>query len=117
MKERNIALCIIFSIITCGIYALYWFVCLTDDSLYVSKEKGAGGVLALIFSIITLGIYALYWSYKMGDRIDIGKKIHDIPGGSNNGVLYLVLSIFGLSIIAWALMQSELNKFADVMNS
>lgn len=117
MKERNIALCIIFSLITCGIYGLYWFVCLTNDSLYVSKEKGASGGLALVFCIITLGIYALYWSYKMGDRIDIGKKMHNISGGSNNGILYLVLSIFGLGIIAWALMQNELNKFAGTINS
>lgn len=28
IKQRNIALCIVFSIITFGIYALYWFVCL-----------------------------------------------------------------------------------------
>ncbi|MBT9731406.1 DUF4234 domain-containing protein, partial [Coprococcus eutactus] len=25
IKQRNIALCIVFSIITFGIYALYWF--------------------------------------------------------------------------------------------
>ena len=31
IKQRNIALCIVFSIITFGIYALYWFVCLTND--------------------------------------------------------------------------------------
>ena len=30
IKQRNIALCIVFSIITFGIYALYWFVCLTS---------------------------------------------------------------------------------------
>ena len=29
--KRNIALCIIFSLLTCGIYALYWFVKLTDE--------------------------------------------------------------------------------------
>lgn len=32
IKQRNIALCIVFSIITFGIYALYWFVCLTNDA-------------------------------------------------------------------------------------
>ena len=116
MKERNVALCIVLSLVTCGIYGLYWFVCLTDDSLYISKEDGASGVMALVFSIITCGIYSLYWSYKMGDRIDIGKSNYNIPGGSNNGILYLVLSFFGLGIISWALMQSELNRFADKMN-
>lgn len=32
MKKRNIALSIIFTLITCGIYGLYWFVCLTDET-------------------------------------------------------------------------------------
>ena len=34
-----------------------------------------------------------------------------LPSG-NNGVLYLILTLFGFSIIAWALMQNELNNLA-----
>ena len=30
-KERNVALAIVFTIITCGIYGIYWFVVLTDE--------------------------------------------------------------------------------------
>ena len=36
MKNRSIPLCIILSIVTCGIYMLYWFVVLTDDLNYAS---------------------------------------------------------------------------------
>ena len=32
VKERNIVMCIILSIVTCGIYGFYWLVCLQDDS-------------------------------------------------------------------------------------
>ena len=32
IKERNIVLCILLSIITCGIYEIYWFCTLTDDT-------------------------------------------------------------------------------------
>ena len=31
VKKRSIPLAIIFSIITCGIYAIYWMICLNDD--------------------------------------------------------------------------------------
>lgn len=31
IKNRNVALYIVLSIVTCGIFALYWFVCLADD--------------------------------------------------------------------------------------
>lgn len=31
---------------------------------------------------------------------------------SDNSVLYLILAIFGLSIVNYCVMQSDLNKFA-----
>ena len=48
IKQRNIALCIVFSIITFGIYALYWFVCLTNDANQESGQTDAtsGGVVS-----------------------------------------------------------------------
>ena len=38
IPERNIALCLIYTIITCGIYGVYWFICITDEVNAVSKE-------------------------------------------------------------------------------
>ena len=32
MKKRNIALCVILSIITFGIYGIYWFIKINNDS-------------------------------------------------------------------------------------
>ena len=54
----------------------------------------------------------MYWAYKRGEKID---KAHQNRGeaASNGGVLYLILYIFG-GIIALALIQNEVNKFADV---
>lgn len=57
MKKRNIALSIIFTLITCGIYGLYWFVCLTDETIRQAGEQKTTGVMALIFTLITCGIY------------------------------------------------------------
>lgn len=62
MKNRNIAVAIILSFITCGLYAIYWFICLTNDSNQMSDtDKTASGGVAFILSIITCGIYGLYW--------------------------------------------------------
>lgn len=111
VKERNIALCIILQIVTCGIYGLYWFVCLTDDTNTISGEtESASGVLALVLTIVTCGIYGLYWAYKCGEKIDIAHQKKGEPAG-NGGILYLILFIFG-GIIAYALIQNEINKFA-----
>ena len=58
MKKRNIVLAIIFTIITLGIYGIYWFVCLTNDSNQMSVEEAtASGGMAILFIVITLGMY------------------------------------------------------------
>lgn len=111
IKERSIALCIILSIITCGIYGLYWYACLTNDSNTASGTFGTSGGMTIVLTIITCNIYGIYWAYKQGEKIDAAQKNRNMPS-NNSGLVYLLLTIFGLSIIAWALMQNELNKMA-----
>ena len=112
ITKRDIALSIILSIITCGIYGIYWFVVMTNESNEVSGDNSANGGLAFVYTLITCGIYSIYWSYKMGQKMyNAGKRYNkDIQ---DNSVLYLVLSIFGLSIVNYCLIQNDLNKFAN----
>lgn len=110
IKRRNAALCVFFSIITLGIYAIYWFVCLTNDTNKLSRYKTAGGGMAILFSIITLGIYSIYWVYMLG------KKAGDIDRDKSSGVAYLLLNIFlpGIgTVIAYCLAQGVLNRACD----
>lgn len=110
MRNRNIALCIILSLVTCGIYNLYWWACLADEGNRGAGTPGTSGVVVILLSIITCGIYGLYWSYTMGDKINRAKEQHGFPTDSNAGLVYLLLSLFGLSLVAEALMQNEFNK-------
>lgn len=106
--NRSIPLCIIFSLLTFGIYGIYWFVKLTDELNSHASTKTAGGGTAFVFSILTCGIYSLYWYVKQGKKVD---EINGNPGG-NTGILYVILACLGLGIIPYCLMQSELNKIA-----
>lgn len=115
IQRRSIAMCIILSLVTCGIYGIYWFVVLTDDAnTLLPDNKGlnntSGGV-AFLLSLVTCGIYGLYWAYKQGEKIDEAKTAREIMS-SNSGIIYLLLTIFGFGIIAEALMQNELNSMA-----
>lgn len=113
LEKKDIAMQIIFSFITCGIYGLIWFVQMTDDTNTLSDDNNpTSGGLALLYTILTCGIYSLYWNYKMGQRLyQIGKKYNKEI--NDNSVLYLLLSIFGLSIVSECLIQSDLNRFAE----
>ncbi len=107
MKSRNIVLAIIFSIITFGLYHLYWLIVITDESnRLANKEWQTNGLKALIFSIITFGLYAIYWSYKLGENYDYIKYDEKV----NGGLLFLVLSLFGLGIVNMVLLQSAINN-------
>ena len=112
IASKNIGLCIILSIITCGLYGLYWLYCMAEDLNRVSGRTDASGGVVILLSIITCSIYLWFWLYQAGEKINMGKAQKGIPGDSNNGILYLILAILGFSIISYALIQNELNKLA-----
>lgn len=112
VQQKNIAVSIILSIVTCGIYMWYWLFCLTNDTNAISGEMDdTSGGMALLLTIVTFGIYGFYWAYRRGEKID---KAHQNRGeaASNGGVLYVILYILGM-VISLALMQNEVNKFAQ----
>ena len=68
--------------------------------------------VAIILSLVTCGIYGLYWMYKAGGYVNTAKTRRGMPSDSNSGIIYLVLCIFGLSIVSYCLIQNELNQIA-----
>ena len=112
IPERNIVVAIILSLVTCGIYSIYWFIVMTDDVNRANQDPNAtSGGMAFLFTLITCGIYGIYWYYKMGKSLyEAGQKsgiqIND------NSILYLILGLFGFGIVSYALIQADLNKFA-----
>ena len=113
IPNRNIALSIVLTIITCGIYGLYWICTMNDDANIASEDvnRQSGGMVILL-SIITCGIYTIYWNYQMGKKLykagqRFGKPISD------NSIIYLVLSLFGFSIINYCLIQNDLNSLSN----
>lgn len=111
IQKRSIPMYVILYFVTCGIMGIVWFVGITDDLNTISGEPGTSGIMAFLLTICTCGIYGLYWAYKCGEKIDIAKQKRGIPA-SNGGVLYLILYLFG-GIIAYALIQNELNNLTD----
>lgn len=112
VRERNIATSIILTLVTCGIYGIYWFVVLTDDiKLSSGDESAPSGGIAFLLTIVTCGIYGIYWGYRMGKALVIAKQKNNL-NAEDNSVLYLILQVLGLGIINYALMQNELNVIA-----
>lgn len=114
ITKRDIALAIILSIVTCGIYGLYWFVVMVDDVNKLSQKEGQfSGVVVLLLSLVTCGIFALYYYYKMGDTLDLYFQRTKGNAPASKGILFLALCVIGLSIVSMALIQNDLNTIAD----
>ena len=113
IEKRNIGLCIVLTLVTCGIYGLYWMACLANDVNRLSGQEGTSGGMVVLLSIVTCGIYGMYWFYKSGETLDEMRHRNNIPSGSL-ALVYLLLAIFGFSIVSTALMQGELNKYNPV---
>lgn len=119
-KQKSVAMVIVLSIITCGIYYLVWMAQTTDDLNDVSRtvnghnpyaeQIGTSGGMVVLLSIITCGIYTFFWWYKVGKimqilQIELGERLVN-----DNSVIYLLLSIFKLDIVAVGILQSDLNN-------
>ena len=111
IQQRNIAVAIVLSIVTCGIYSIYWFIVLSDDVGRANNNPKISGGIAFLLNLVTCGIYGIYWSYKMGKEMFEANQKAGISS-SDNSILYLILSLFGFQIITWAILQNEVNTFA-----
>lgn len=113
LKYRNILVCILLSIITCGIYGLYWIYVMNDDTNTLGGESDAfGGVAVILLSIITCNIYLWYWLYKRGKLLENAARRYGRQPDSNMGIVYLVLGVIGLNVVSYALIQNEVNRYA-----
>ncbi len=103
---RSVALAIILSIITCGIYGIYWFVVLTDEINELTGEGSPSGVVSFLLSLITCGIYGIYWAYVMG------RKVARLNRTADSGIINLIIALLGFQIVNLALFQDAVNHYA-----
>ena len=99
MNKRSVAMVIILSIITFGIYALVWSV----------KTKGemvrAGADIPTAWLII-VPIANIYWQWKWAGGVE------HVTRGKMSQVIAFIL-VFVLGVIGMAIIQSSLNRAID----
>ncbi len=98
VKERNVVLVYLFSIITLGIYGIYWIISTKNEFNKLGAE------IPTAFLLI-VPIVNIYWVYKYCE----GYSNH--VRKDNNAILWFVVYIFAGFLIP-AFVQIELNKLA-----
>ena len=113
VTKREIATSIILSIVTGGLYSIYWFITLTDDVGKLSKDDHLRGGMCFLLTLVTCGLYGFYWAYLMGKAMYKIKTEKNIAGTSDNSVIYIILQLFGLQIVTLALVQNDVNTLLE----
>lgn len=106
IKERNIVMCIILSLVTCGIYGIYWVIMLAREAVSV-KDPADSGLLEIVLMLFLpfLGIFLA--EKKFAEGCAARGVAH-----SDNSILYLILGLVGLGIVGLCMLQNDLNKMA-----
>lgn len=66
MRNRSLPLCIILSVLSCGIFYIYWFYRITKEIITELKyEKIDNPFLNLVYLIFGLFFYNAWWNYKV----------------------------------------------------
>ena len=113
--KRSVGVAILLSFLTCGIYAIYWYYQVLT-SLYRLNNLPSNAGVDIVLTIVTCGLYGIYLAYKIGK---LESSMHHIMGlpPRDDSILYLILSIFSLDIIVFAIVQSNINAMVDQVSA
>lgn len=124
-QERSFIKWILLSIVTCGIYDLYFIYKLAQDMNTVCNGDGeeTPGLASYFFlSLVTCGVYAYYWYYKLGDRMQKNAPRYNfsINESGSTILLYLLINLIsgGIgTIVATYFIIKNMNSLAIAYNS
>lgn len=102
IQYRNMWAQVGLTIITLGIYAIYWYYVVVKEMLAHNGEDGNPG-LWTILSIIPIANLFAWWKF--------GGQVETMTGGKYNALL-IFLGFWVFSPIVWFIVQRYLNDLA-----
>jgi hypothetical protein len=122
-EDRSWFLVMFYSVITLGIYAIYFLhVQIRDTNIACAKDgKHTPGMFKLIFlSMITFGIYSIVWNIKLYSRWQhLAESVSEKPRYTITAhiLLTIVFSSSGITtLIASILQVSAFNQICAIYN-
>lgn len=107
-ETRSLAVCMFFSVISLGLFNIYWAHTVTYEIREVLDDLKFNPTVEVIGAILTLGLYLIFWVYKYEKQI---VKISKEEGymAKDYGLLLSILSLFLLFPFVIMIMQKQLN--------
>ena len=112
----NIPLYLILTILTCGIFNLYWNHRQMEACNVLLDRRAFSFWTWLLLTILTCGIYHIYYQYKMGAAIVEIQQLLKRDVFDKLPLLSVIVTILGFSIVVDCIHQNEINKINDVLS-
>jgi hypothetical protein len=100
MTRRSVVLVLLFSLITFGIYGIYWYVATKDEMVSKGADIPTGW-------LIIIPIASIYWVWRWSAGVE-----HVSRGKMSGGVTFLLMFLLGWPI-GMAILQATFNGIAD----
>ncbi len=108
IKQRNLVSCILLTIVTCGIYGIYWTIMLAREAVSV-KDPADSALLEIVLMLFLPFVGIFLVEKKFAEGCAARGIAHN-----DNSVVYLILGLLGLGIVGMCMLQNDLNKLATV---
>ena len=106
IKERNIVVCILLTLVTCGIYGIYWVIMMAREAVSV-KDASDNGILEIVLMLFLPFLGFFLAEKKLAEGCAAKGIAHE-----DRSIIYLILGLLGLTIVNYCMMQNDLNKIA-----
>jgi Domain of unknown function (DUF4234) len=108
---RSIAMCVVLSLVTCGIYGMYWqYKQFQTVNAWLGREEH-NFLMYLVLSIITCGIYSIYYEYRFAQTVQEVQRSRGMAVNENLPLIAVLMAFLGFYIITWAIEQQEINAW------
>lgn len=109
----SIPLYLILTLLTCGIFNLYWNYLQMEACNGLLKRVEFRFGYWILFTLLTCGIYHIFYQYKMGAAVVEIQRIHDKAVFDALPVISVIVTVLGLSIVVDCIHQHEINKLVS----
>lgn len=104
VKKRNMVAQVFLVIITCGIYAIYWFYQTALELKGIANDPEASPGLWTVLLFIPFGAFYSYYKYgELYEKVSTDKM--------NRWLLFVLWLVFSPAV--WFIVQTDLNKRAE----
>ena len=111
LTKRGVASVVLLTIITCGIYGVWWTWVTCNAMQNQGGKKDIPPILTLLMMLFYSGVGGALLALDADDNLNAIKAAHGMPQ-ANNKVLWVVLGAI-IPVVTVALVQHEINEMID----